>query len=194
MSENYDNAQRVLERKALENVRSLVDKIEAEDRNRSADAVAFTVKVVAVLVLGLALAIPVLSLLYQGTHKADVRKPTRQMGTAEYVEQSLARIERLANTKFQSELAGYDGRVQVAMAIRFDGYTRNIEVTKSSWNSSLDGTVTRIVKVAEPFGPLPDEVRKDADVLHITRTFRVERSNSNRGTLFIERDSEKTAR
>jgi TonB family protein len=191
MSGSYDDAQRVLERKALENVRSLVDKVEAEDRNRTDEAVTFTGKVLVVVLVVLALAVSLATPIRGLMRSSDPIKPTRHMSAAEYVEHCLSLIERRVNMNAlsRSEMDGPDGSVGLTLVIRRDGYIKDIEVTKSSWNSRFDGTVTRIVKIAQSFGPLPDAVRKDSDVLRITRTFRVERSGTRSATLIIERAS-----
>lgn len=189
MSEDPDDAQRVLEKKALKNVRDLVDKLEADERERATGAGRLAVQLVVAVVLIAAIAIPVVYYVRSQRPKAEVYNPaaTRPLSQPEYVEQALAKIERVANTRSPAMMTGFAGRVQLTIAIGADGYTRSIEVAQSSWNSGLDGAVTKIVKVSEPFGGLPDAVRKDADVLKITRTFRIEQANS-RGTLIVERD------
>jgi TonB family protein len=189
MSEEPDDAQRVLEKKALKNVRDLVDKLEADERDRTAGAGRLAVQLVVVVVLVMAIAAPVVYYLRSQRPKAVVYNPaaTRSLSQPEYVEQALAKIERLANTRNADMMIVFTGRVQLTFTIGADGYTKNIEVSQSSWNTAFDGAVTKIVKVSEPFGLLPDAVRKEADFLKITRTFRIARADS-RAALIIERD------
>jgi TonB family protein len=185
---NGDNTdkQRALEKKALESVRNLVDTLEEEDRHRSAKALKRTIIIFAIIAVAIVIAVPVVRYVQALNRKPEVMKPTREMGTAEYVEQSLAKIERLSNTKGQSAMEGFDGRVQVNIAIGIRGYINNMEVTKSSGDSRLDGIVTKLVKVSEPFGPLPAEVKTNE--LDVKRTFRIERPASGRSKFSVEAD------
>ena len=47
----------------------------------------------------------------------------------------------------------------------------NIEVSKSSGHRILDAAAMRIVKLAAPYAELPPDIRKDTDILTITRTW-----------------------
>jgi protein TonB len=47
----------------------------------------------------------------------------------------------------------------------------NVEVSRSSRQPILDAAAQRIVKLAAPFAPLPPDIRKDTDILTITRTW-----------------------
>ena len=41
----------------------------------------------------------------------------------------------------------------------------------------LDGAVEKIVQLAGPFKPFPDPLRKEADILHITRNWSFTRND-----------------
>jgi protein TonB len=42
---------------------------------------------------------------------------------------------------------------------------------RSSGQRVLDAAAVRIVEMAAPFAPLPPDIRRDTDILHITRTW-----------------------
>jgi len=42
---------------------------------------------------------------------------------------------------------------------------------RSSGKKLLDDAASRIVELAAPFQPFPPEIRKETDLLHITRTW-----------------------
>jgi protein TonB len=44
-------------------------------------------------------------------------------------------------------------------------------VRRSSGHKLLDDAAVRIVKLAAPYAPFPAEIRKETDVLDITRTW-----------------------
>ena len=58
-----------------------------------------------------------------------------------------------------------------------DGTVRSINILRSSGHKVIDEAATRIVNLAAPFPPFPSEILKDADVLHITRTWDFSTSN-----------------
>jgi TonB family protein len=184
MSDDHDDAQIAFEKKALESVRNLVDTIEKEERNRSSLAFKRTAIIAVVVLLGIGAAALAGSFIKTWMKKPEVARDTRNLSSVEYVEQALAKIERLANTRKRG-IAGYDGRVQVNIAIGANGFLKDVVVTKSSGDSKVDGAVTAQIKASEPFGVLPAKVM--ADPFEIKRTYRLERSGSGDSTLSIER-------
>ena len=184
MSTSHDDAQCAFEKKALESVRNLVDTIEEEDRNRSSSAFKRTAIIAVAVLLGVGAAALAGTFIKAWMKKPEVARDTWNMNSAEYVEQALAKIERLANTRKRA-IAGYEGRVQVNIAIGANGFLKDIVVTKSSGDSKVDGAVTSQIKVSEPFGVLPAKVM--ADPFEIKRTYRLERSGSGDSKLSIER-------
>jgi protein TonB len=47
----------------------------------------------------------------------------------------------------------------------------SVEVTKSSGQRILDAAAVRIVKLAAPYAPFPEDIRKETDILSIVRTW-----------------------
>jgi protein TonB len=64
------------------------------------------------------------------------------------------------------------GSLLLDVAINPDGSVREITVRRSSGYSVLDDAAVRIVELASPFAPFPDDFVKDIDILHVTRTWK----------------------
>jgi protein TonB len=60
----------------------------------------------------------------------------------------------------------------MAVAIRQDGSVDSVKVRRSSGFQVLDDAAERIVRLAAPFSPFPADLRKEADILIIVRTWR----------------------
>jgi TonB family protein len=194
MSEHSDEAQRILEKKALANVRGLVDSIERQDRERSPQALKGAIKLVALLLVISAIAVTAVVVVHRMMPRPGASMPTAQMDEAQYVEQALGSVLRLANKKNQSVLAGLEGRVEITMSVRADGGIDSIAVTGPSKNAVVDRAVSQLVKLVGSFGALPLAVRKSSDVLVIVATFRVERPDLDRSILVVERYSTTSSR
>jgi len=98
---------------------------------------------------------------------------------AEYVDQWRQQIERVGTANFPDEAKreGLYGNVLVTVAIRADGTVERVEIDRSSGSRVLDAAVERIVMLASPFKPFPAAVRREADILHITRNWSFTRSD-----------------
>jgi len=98
---------------------------------------------------------------------------------AQYLDAWRQRIERVGTANFPEEARrqGLFGSVMVTVAVRADGTVEKIEIDRSSGSRVLDAAVERIVALAGPFKPFPDPLRKDADILHITRVWSFTRSD-----------------
>lgn len=104
---------------------------------------------------------------------------TQSVVYAEYVDQWRQKIERVGTANFpeQARQRGEFGSVLVTVAIKADGTVEKVEIDRSSGNHVLDAAVERIVMLASPFKAFPANVRREADVLHITRTWAFTRSD-----------------
>ena len=150
--QSHDDAQRDLERKALRNVRALVDRVEAEDRDRSANAVTFAIRFVPVLVLaGLVIVAAMMGYSAWRTRQA----PPPPANASEYVEQLFAKIVKGTTRGQRRDVENFDGRVEVSFEVKPNGYVDNLRVTRPSNDSIMDGESTRLVKGSEPYGRLP---------------------------------------
>src|SRR5262245_18814781 len=104
---------------------------------------------------------------------------TQSAVEAQYLDTWRQRIERVGTANFPEEAKrqGLFGTVMVTVAVRADGTVEKIEIDRSSGSSVLDSAVERIVALAGPFKPFPDPLRKQADILHITRNWSFTRSD-----------------
>ena len=72
------------------------------------------------------------------------------------------------------------GSLRLMVAIAPNGRLREVELLESSGHRVLDDAAIRIVKLASPFAPFPDELRKTTDVLEIIRTWHFRKNSSLR--------------
>ena len=92
---------------------------------------------------------------------------------ANYIENWRVKVERVGNLNYPEELKQrrIRGNVQVTVAIKANGEVESIEITRGRHPKVLEETVRRIIRLAAPFDRFPDNIRRDTDVLHITRTW-----------------------
>ena len=104
---------------------------------------------------------------------------THSVVYAEYVDQWRQKIERVGTANFPEEARQREefGSVLVTVAIKADGSVERVEIDRSSGNPVLDAAVQRIVMLAAPFKAFPANVRRETDILHITRTWAFTRSD-----------------
>jgi protein TonB len=97
---------------------------------------------------------------------------TREYEYAAYMRAWVSRVERIGNLNYPD--AARNGRISgslvMTVAVRRDGRVERIDVIQPSGHPALDEGAQRIVRLAEPFAPLP-ESREGVDILHITRTW-----------------------
>ncbi|HEU4707939.1 MAG TPA: energy transducer TonB, partial [Methylophilaceae bacterium] len=70
------------------------------------------------------------------------------------------------------------GRLRLTVSIKADGSIEKIEIDKSSGFKVLDNAARRIVELAAPYAPFPDDIRKDTDIIEITRTWTFTKEDS----------------
>ena len=104
---------------------------------------------------------------------------TQSVVYAEYVDQWRQKIERVGTANFPDEARQREefGSVLVTVAIKADGTVERVEIDRSSGSRVLDAAVERIVMLASPFKAFPANVRRETDILHITRTWAFTRSD-----------------
>ena len=98
---------------------------------------------------------------------------TQEYRFAQYIEDWRVKVERIGNLNYpaQARRDQIYGKLQLSVSIRADGSVENIEVSHSSGHRILDAAAMRIVKLAAPYAPLPADIRRDTDILTITRTW-----------------------
>lgn len=97
---------------------------------------------------------------------------TREYEYATYLRAWVAKVERVGNLNYPDEARrrGLGGRLVMTVAVRRDGSIEEIVLNRSSGLGVLDQAAMRIVRLSEPYPPLP-RTQENIDVLHITRTW-----------------------
>jgi protein TonB len=91
---------------------------------------------------------------------------------AQYEEDWRAKVERWGTVNYPSEARGkVYGNLRLTVTIRPDGNVESIELDRSSGLKVLDAAAFKIVKMAAPFAVFPSAIRRDTDLLVITRTW-----------------------
>ncbi len=98
---------------------------------------------------------------------------TQEFAYARYIEDWRIKVERIGNLNYPEEARRNKvyGSLQMTVSIRANGAIENIEINRSSGSELLDKAAIRILKQAAPFSAFSDEMRKEIDVLSITRTW-----------------------
>ena len=91
---------------------------------------------------------------------------------AQYAEDWRQKIERVGTLNYPDAARGkLYGSLLLSVTIRADGSVDKIEVLRSSGHKVLDDAARRIVQLAAPYANFPPDIRKDTDVIEITRTW-----------------------
>ncbi|MDX1250690.1 MAG: energy transducer TonB [Gammaproteobacteria bacterium] len=98
---------------------------------------------------------------------------TAEYRDATYLAAWQAKIETVGNLNYPEEARrrNLHGQLLLDVALNPDGSVNDIKLIRSSGEKVLDDAAMRIVKLAAPFGAFPEGMRRDTDVLHITRTW-----------------------
>lgn len=92
---------------------------------------------------------------------------------ARYVEDWRLKVERVGNLNYPEaarQLKLY-GNLLLTVSIRADGSVETVEVNRSSGQRVLDAAAIHIVEMAAPYAAFPPDIKRDTDILHITRTW-----------------------
>ena len=91
---------------------------------------------------------------------------------AQYEEDWRMKVERIGTLNYPPEARGkIYGNLRLTVTIRPDGSVQSVELDRSSGLKVLDQAAYKIVRMAEPFAPFPANIRRDTDLLVITRTW-----------------------
>ena len=101
---------------------------------------------------------------------------TREYEFASYMSSWVSKVERVGNLNYPTELRRkkLHGDLVLTVGIHQNGTIESIAVKRSSGIDEIDDAAVRIVRLAAPYAPLPDNITDRVDVLHITRTWRFE--------------------
>jgi TonB family protein len=158
--------------RALQIIHQLVDDADEEERfkKRAVKWIAFSLllTLVALFVWGVFLN-------YHTNHAS----PSESTAVQAYAEQLTKQIERLANTNHIKELGAnkVSGIAVLHISVIANGQLERVDLRKSSDNVLLDSAALRLVKIASPFPPFPEELRKQIDIFEVTRSFSFRKSD-----------------
>lgn len=122
-------------------------------------------------------------------HEAYQKRPkrkfigarTQEYRFSRYVEDWRAKVERIGNLNYPeaAKREKLTGSLLLTVGIKTDGSIESIEINRSSGRKILDDAAVRIVRLAgqNGFAPLPPDISRDTDILHITRTWMFTRSD-----------------
>ena len=91
---------------------------------------------------------------------------------AQYEEEWRNKVERVGTLHYPPEARGkIQGNLRLEVTLRPDGNVESVRLERSSGLKVLDDAAFRIVRMAAPYGEFPPDIRKDTDLLIITRTW-----------------------
>lgn len=98
---------------------------------------------------------------------------TKEFKYASYMRDWVAKVERVGELNYPdaARRQNLSGKLIVQVAIYPDGTVREITIRQPSGHKILDDAAVRIVKLAAPFAPFPEDIRQETDVMYITRTW-----------------------
>ncbi len=109
----------------------------------------------------------------QRPRRKAINASTQEYRYAAYLEAWRKKVERVGNLNYPDAARRKKlyGDLLLHVAVRADGSVAEIQVLRSSGHKILDDAAVRIVRLAAPFAPFPEEIRKEVDILDITRTW-----------------------
>lgn len=98
---------------------------------------------------------------------------TQEYRYAQYVEDWRAKVEQIGNLNYPEAARRQKifGSLLLTVNIRADGSLESVEINKSSGQRILDAAAQQIVRLAAPYARFPPDIRKETDILSITRTW-----------------------
>lgn len=107
---------------------------------------------------------------------------TASSSDAFYLNSWRRKIESIGNLNYPSEARRRKlyGSLRLMVAILPDGALREVQLLETSGHKVLDDAAIRIVRLAAPFAPFSDELRRTTDVLEIIRTWQFRKNSSMR--------------
>lgn len=115
----------------------------------------------------------------QRPRKKNIGVRAEEYRFARYVEDWRTKVERVGTLNYPAAAKGkFYGSLVMTVAISADGAVQQIEVHRSSGHKVLDDAARRIVQMAGPYAPFPPDIRRDTDVIEITRTWSFTRGDA----------------
>ena len=98
---------------------------------------------------------------------------TKEYRFAMYVESWRQKVERIGNMNYPEAAKSQKlyGQLRMTVSIRADGSLESVVIDQKSNHPVLDEAAKRIVELGAPYTPFPEDIKKDTDILSITRTW-----------------------
>lgn len=97
---------------------------------------------------------------------------------ARYVEDWRQKVERIGNLNYPDAAKGrLYGTLTMTVTILSDGQLKNIEINRSSGVPVLDEAARRIVLMSAPYAAFPEAIKRDTDIVQITRRWSFTRAD-----------------
>lgn len=98
---------------------------------------------------------------------------------ARYVEDWRQKIERIGELNYPQAARDQRiyGRLTATVSIKANGSLERVQIDNSSGHKLLDDAAVRIVSLGAPYAPFPENIARDTDILHITRTWSFTRAD-----------------
>nr|WP_304032212.1 TonB family protein [Methyloversatilis discipulorum] len=104
--------------------------------------------------------------------KKFVGARTQEYRFAQYIEDWRQKVERIGNLNYPPAARGkLYGNLTLTVEIRADGEIEKIDLSRSSGQKVLDDAAIRIVRMAAPYAAFPPDIRREFEILSITRTW-----------------------
>lgn len=110
---------------------------------------------------------------------------TQEALFAEYLAHWRDRIERMGNLHYPDEARreGLEGSLVLEVAINSNGTIRDLDILRPSPHRLLDRSALRILRLASPFDPFPDELARETDSLRFIYEWRF--GSESEGTVSV---------
>lgn len=107
---------------------------------------------------------------------------TKEYIAASYMRNWIDKIERLGNADYPDAAIRekLSGTLILDVVINSDGSLKEINLRRSSGHQILDDAARRIVEMSSPFEAFPASLQKQADIIHITRSWEFQSNNQLR--------------
>ena len=98
---------------------------------------------------------------------------TKEYRFAMYVESWRQKVERIGNMNYPEAAKAQKlyGQLRMTVSIKADGSLEGVVIDQKSNYPVLDEAAKRIVELAAPYAVFPEDIKKDTDILSITRTW-----------------------
>jgi protein TonB len=104
--------------------------------------------------------------------KKNIGARTEEYRFAQYIEDWRQKVERVGNLNYPEAAKGrMYGSLLLSVTIKADGSVQQVLIDRSSGHKVLDAAARRIVEMAAPYAPFPEAIRRDTDIIEITRTW-----------------------